>query len=179
MRIVAGNYGGRTLKTLAGRTTRPTTDKIRGAIFNMLGQRLEGGRVLDLYAGSGALAIEAVSRGADAAVLVEKDRAAQSIIAENIAMTKEADKFQLLKMPADRALMQLAGKFDWIFLDPPYAKEKMLADMEKLAAQDLLSAAVVVVCETAKEIELPETVAQLIKKKEKVYGITRITIYGN
>ena len=98
MKIVSGIYGGRPLKTLDGKTTRPTSDKVRGAIFNMIGPYFEGGRVLDLYAGSGGLSIEAVSRGMSSAVLVEKDRRAQNIVAENIQMTKETSKFQLLKM---------------------------------------------------------------------------------
>ncbi|WP_043028815.1 RsmD family RNA methyltransferase, partial [Streptococcus suis] len=92
MRIVSGSYGGRPLKTLDGKTTRPTSDKVRGAMFNMIGPYFEGGRVLDLYAGSGGLSIEAISRGMESAVLVERDRRAQAIIRENIAMTKEADK---------------------------------------------------------------------------------------
>ena len=98
MKIVSGIYGGRPLKTLDGKTTRPTSDKVRGAIFNMIGPYFEGGRVLDLYAGSGGLSIEAISRGMSSAVLVEKDRRAQSIVKENIQMTKESSKFQLLKM---------------------------------------------------------------------------------
>ncbi|WP_373757106.1 RsmD family RNA methyltransferase, partial [Streptococcus ferus] len=93
MRIVSGNYGGRPLKTLEGKTTRPTSDKVRGAIFNMIGPYFDGGRVLDLFAGSGGLSIEAVSRGMSEAVLVERDRRAQAVIQENIKMTKEADKF--------------------------------------------------------------------------------------
>ena len=106
MRVVSGNYGGRPLKTLAGKTTRPTTDKVKGAIFNMIGPYFEGGRVLDLFAGSGSLAIEAVSRGMGHALLVEKDRAAQQVILENIKMTKEPEKFQLLKMSAERVLIK-------------------------------------------------------------------------
>lgn len=108
MRVVSGNYGGRPLKTLAGKTTRPTTDKVKGAIFNMIGPYFEGGRVLDLFAGSGSLAIEAISRGMDHALLVEKDRAAQQVILENIKMTKEPEKFQLLKMSAERVLSNLS-----------------------------------------------------------------------
>ncbi|EJG60217.1 hypothetical protein AMCSP15_001873 [Streptococcus pneumoniae 2071247] len=92
MKIVSGIYGGRPLKTLEGKTTRPTSDKVRGAIFNMIGPYFEGGRVLDLYAGSGGLSIEAVSRGMSSAVLVERDRKAQTIVAENIQMTKEVGK---------------------------------------------------------------------------------------
>lgn len=124
MKIVSGIYGGRPLKTLEGKTTRPTSDKVRGAIFNMIGPYFEGGRVLDLYAGSGGLSIEAVSRGMSSAVLVERDRKAQTIVAENIQMTKEVGKFQLLKMDAERALEQVSGEFDLVFLDPPYAKDK-------------------------------------------------------
>ena len=86
---------------------------------------------MDLYAGSGGLAIEAVSRGMSSAVLVERDRKAQTIVAENIQMTKEVGKFQLLKMDAERALEQVSGEFDLIFLDPPYAKEQIVADIEK------------------------------------------------
>jgi len=112
MKIVSGIYGGRPLKTLEGKTTRPTSDKVRGAIFNMIGPYFEGGRVLDLYAGSGGLSIEAVSRGMFHAVLVERDRKAQAIIAENIQMTKEVSKFQLLKMEAERALEQVNGPFE-------------------------------------------------------------------
>ena len=115
MKIVSGIYGGRPLKTLDGKTTRPTSDKVRGAIFNMIGPYFEGGSVLDLYAGSGGLSIEAVSRGMSSAVLVEKDRRAQSIVKENIQMTKESSKFQLLKMEAERALEQVEGVFDLIF----------------------------------------------------------------
>ena len=122
---------GTSLKTLEGKTTRPTSDKVRGAIFNNDWSLLEGGRVLDLYAGSGGLSIEAVSRGMSSAVLVERDRKAQAIVAENIRMTKEVGKFQLLKMDAERALEQVSGEFDLIFLDPPYAKEQMVADIEK------------------------------------------------
>ena len=139
MKIVSGIYGGRPLKTLDGKTTRPTSDKVRGAIFNMIGPYFEGGRVLDLYAGSGGLSIEAVSRGMSSAVLVEKDRRAQSIVKENIQMTKESSKFQLLKMEAERALEQVEGVFDLIFLDPPYAKEQIVADIEKMAEKNLFS----------------------------------------
>ena len=87
MKIVSGIYGGRPLKTLEGKTTRPTSDKVRGAVFNMIGPYFEGGRVLDLYAGSGGLSIEAVSRGMSSAVLVERDRKAQAVVAENIQMS--------------------------------------------------------------------------------------------
>ena len=177
MKIVSGIYGGRPLKTLEGKTTRPTSDKVRGAIFNMIGPYFEGGRVLDLYAGSGGLSIEAVSRGMYSAVLVERDRKAQTIIAENIQMTKEVEKFQLLKMDAERALEQVPGEFDLIFLDPPYAKEQIVADIEKMDEKELFSEDVMVVCETDKAVELPEEIACLGIWKEKIYGISKVTVY--
>ena len=177
MKIVSGIYGGRPLKTLEGKTTRPTSDKVRGAIFNMIGPYFEGGRVLDLYAGSGGLSIEAVSRGMSSAVVVERDRKAQAIVAENIQMTKDVGKFQLLKMDAERALEQISGEFDLIFLDPPYAKEQIVADIEKMAEKELFSEDVMVVCETDKAVELPEEIACLGIWKEKIYGISKVTVY--
>ena len=143
----------------------------------MIGPYFEGGRVLDLYAGSGGLSIEAVSRGMSSAVLVERERKAQAIVAENIQMTKEVGKFQLLKMDAERALEQVSGEFDLIFLDPPYAKEQIVADIEKMAERELFSEDVMVVCETDKAVELPEEIACLGIWKEKIYGISKVTVY--
>ena len=143
----------------------------------MIGPYFEGGRVLDLYAGSGALSIEAVSRGMSSAVLVERDRRAQAIVTENIQMTREVGKFQLLKMEAERALEQVTGSFDLIFLDPPYAKEEIVADMEKMAERVLFSEDVMVVCETDKSVELPEEIACLGIWKEKIYGMSKVTVY--
>ena len=177
MRVVSGNYGGRPLKTLDGKTTRPTSDKVRGAIFNMIGPYFEGGRVLDLFAGSGGLSIEAVSRGMESAVLVERDRKAQTIIRENISMTKEADKFQLLAMEANQALSQLTGTFDVVFLDPPYAREEIIDNIQQLCQRKLLAEVVMVVCETDKAVDLPEEIADLGIWKQKVYGISKVTVY--
>lgn len=143
----------------------------------MIGPYFEGGRVLDLYAGSGGLSIEAVSRGMSSAVLVERDRKAQAVIAENIQMTKEVSKFQLLKMEAARALEQVGGTFDLVFLDPPYAKEQIVADIEKMAERNLFSQEIMVVCETDKSVELPEEIACLGIWKEKIYGISKVTVY--
>ena len=143
----------------------------------MIGPYFEGGRVLDLYAGSGGLSIEAVSRGMSSAVLVERERKAQAIIAENIQMTKEVSKFQLLKMEAERALEQVNGPFDLVFLDPPYAKEQIVADIEKMAERNLFSQEIMVVCETDKSVELPEEIACLGIWKEKIYGISKVTVY--
>lgn len=177
MRVVAGKFGGRPLKTLDGQTTRPTTDKVKGAIFNMIGPFFDGGRVLDLFSGSGSLAIEAVSRGMDEAVLVERDRRAQAIIQENIKMTRSEQQFKLLKMDANRALEQLAGKFDLVLLDPPYAKEEIVKNIRILDERDLLSEDVMLVCETDKSVDLPEEIASFGIWKQKTYGISKVTVY--
>lgn len=177
MRVVAGKYGGRPLKTLAGKTTRPTTDKVKGAIFNMIGPYFDGGRVLDLYAGSGSLAIEAISRGMASAILVEKDRRAQAIINQNIKMTREEERFELLKMEANQSLERITGHFDLVLLDPPYAKEQIVTDIEKMAERELLSNDALIVCETDKSVDLPEEIAGLGIWKQKIYGISKVTVY--
>ena len=177
LRVVAGDFGGRPLKTLEGKTTRPTTDKVKGAIFNMIGPFFDGGRVLDLFSGSGSLAIEAISRGMSSAVLVEKDRRAQAVIQENIKMTKSEEQFQLLKMDAARALTQLTGQFDLVLLDPPYAKEQIVANITQLEEQGLLSEEVMLVCETDNGVDLPEEVSNFGIWKQKTYGISKVTVY--
>lgn len=177
MRVVAGTFGGRPLKTLAGKTTRPTTDKVKGAMFNMIGPFFDGGRVLDLYSGSGSLGIEAVSRGMDHAVLVEKDRSAQAIIQANIKMTKSEKQFQLLKMDDKKALSQLSGQFDLVLLDPPYAKEQIVNVVTELEARGLLTEDVMIVCETDKMVALPEEISVFGIWKQKIYGISKVTVY--
>lgn len=177
MRIISGDYGGRPLKTVAGKTTRPTSDKVRGAMFNMIGPYFHGGHVLDLFAGSGGLSIEAVSRGMAQATLVERDRQAQAVIRENIAMTKQASKFQLLPMEAKQALQLLQGPFDLVFLDPPYAEETIVETITELCQKQLLAEEVMVVCEVDKRVSLPEEVADLGIWKEKIYGISKVVVY--
>lgn len=177
MRVVAGEFGGRPLKTLDGKTTRPTTDKVKGAMFNMIGPFFEKGRALDLYAGSGSLAIEAISRGMELAVLVERDHKAQAIIQENIKMTKAEKCFTLLKMEASRAISQLTGQFDVVFLDPPYAKEEIVKTITELEERGLLSQEVLLVCETDRAVALPEEISSFGIWKQKVYGISKVTVY--
>lgn len=99
------------------------------------------------------------------------------MIAENIKMTKEEKKFQLLKMPAERALANLSGQFNLVLLDPPYAKESIVANLEEMQKKNLLADDAVVVCETDKEVTLPENIGHLSLSKEKVYGISKVTIY--
>ena len=177
MRVVAGTSGGRPLKTLDGKITRPTTDKVKGAIFNMIGPYFDGGRVLDLFSGSGSLAIEAISRGMDEAVLVERNRQAQAIITENIKMTKAQNQFHLLKMDANKAIDVLKGPFDLVLLDPPYAKEEIIKNITDLEDAGLLSEEVMIVCESDKAVDLPEEISHFGIWKQKTYGISKVTVY--
>jgi 16S rRNA (guanine(966)-N(2))-methyltransferase RsmD len=181
MRVVAGNYRGRKLKAMDGDNTRPTTDKVKGAMFNMIGPYFDGGVALDLFAGSGGLGIEAVSRGMDKAVLVERNFKAMAIIKENVAMTKEPEKFVLKKMDANAALPKLADvgyKFNAVFLDPPYAKQEIEAQIEKMIELDILAEDVVIVAETDKQIELAEEIGSLIQHRRNVSGITAVSLYA-
>ena len=107
MRIITGEYGGRKLKAVPGNNTRPTTDKVKESIFNIIGPYFDGGVCLDLFAGSGGLAIEAVSRGMEKAVLIDQDPLAIKTIKENISVTKEADKFDVYRNDANRAITLL------------------------------------------------------------------------
>ena len=177
MRVVAGTFGGRPLKTLDGKITRPTTDKVKGAIFNMIGPYFDGGRVLDLFSGSGSLAIEAISRGMDEAILVERNRQAQAIITENIKMTKAQNQFHLLKMDANKAIGVLKGPFDLVLLDPPYAKEEIIKNITDLEDAGLLSEEVMIVCESDKAVDLPEEISHFGIWKQKTYGISKVTVY--
>lgn len=180
MRVISGEYRGRRLKSLEGANTRPTTDKVKESIFNMIGPYFDGGICLDLFAGSGGLAIEAVSRGMDQAVCVDRSYPAIKVIKENIALTKAPKKFVTLKMDAKTAINELQRKeyqFDVVFLDPPYARQEIIAEIEAMADAQLLAPDPIIVCETAKEVDLPDQIAGLTVTRRQNYGITAITIY--
>jgi 16S rRNA (guanine966-N2)-methyltransferase len=137
MRIVAGTARGRPLAAPRGAGTRPTSDKVRGAVFNLLGQFFEGGAVLDLYAGSGAMALEALSRGCERAVCVESDRRAAEAIRRNAAACGLEGRVEVREEPVERALERLgAGLFRLAFIDPPYASgpERALAGVGRVLA---------------------------------------------
>ena len=125
MRIISGNYGGRRLKSLAGANTRPTTDKVKESIFNMIGPYFDGETVLDLFAGSGQMGLEAVSRGAQYAVFVENNKKAAACVEDNIRFTKFTKETKLYNSDVLSALRAMEGKyrFDIIFMDPPYKQE--------------------------------------------------------
>ncbi len=180
MRVISGTYGGRPLESLPGHFTRPTGDKIKETLFNVIGPYFKGGKVLDLYAGSGALGIEAVSRGMDEAILVDKSHSAMQIITENIKMTQEAKKFETIQTSADAALNQLANrheKFTLVFLDPPYGEENIEEDIRKIVTQDLLNDVALIACETADDVVLPEEIEGVPLWQEREYRNTKLTIY--
>ena len=180
MRVVSGKFGSRNLKPVPGSKTRPTTDKVKESLFNMIGPFFNGGSFLDLYAGSGSVAIEAVSRGFDSAVLVDHQYLAIKTIKENVKMTKEMDAFRIYKMDSDMALKRFADqndKFDYIFLDPPYKDQKMVDQLNIIKEKELLKDDGIVICETDDNVVLKDDVEGYDMVKQKKYGITIISIY--
>ncbi|HLQ33676.1 MAG TPA: 16S rRNA (guanine(966)-N(2))-methyltransferase RsmD [Chloroflexota bacterium] len=175
MRVIAGEAKGRPLKGPRGARTRPTSDKLREALFDMLAPYIEGAKVLDLYAGTGALAIEALSRGAEAADLVEADTGAQGLIAGNLQRTGLAAKAHLWRMRVEKALPLLGGQYDVILADPPYADPNVttvLAQLGRLTAAEGL-----VAVEHASRVALPDDAPQLQLWKRRRHGDSTLSIY--
>src|SRR5881394_2395634 len=148
MRIVGGEARGRTLRSVPGDSTRPTSDRVRQSLFDTLGQRMDGLAVLDLYAGTGALALEAISRGAARAVLVEKDARAAGVIHGNNSDLNYQERCTVIREELPAAFARLRGaKFDLVFSDPPYALRASQAVLDGLASNDLLAPGARVVLE--------------------------------
>jgi 16S rRNA (guanine966-N2)-methyltransferase len=160
MRIIAGAYKGRTLKTPTWEGLRPTSDRLRETLFNILARRVQGARVLDAYAGTGAVAPEALSRGAASAVCLEQDRRAQALIVDNRARLAGEARCIILRVDARRALQAPipGGPFDIVFLDPPYDDES-LDELVALAAAQRAPGGVVVL-EHASRRSAPELEGQ-------------------
>lgn len=180
MRIISGDYGGRPLKTLFGQNTRPTSDRLKETMFNIIGPYFKGGDVLDLYAGTGALGIEAVSRGMDKAILVDSNTEAIQVISENIKITKEDYKFETLKSKANYALNTLASrneKFTLVFLDPPYADQRVEENIRELVKKDLLADVSLIVCEVGKHTELADEIEEIKLWDQREYRNKKIVIY--
>lgn len=180
MRVVSGICKGRPLKAVPGTSTRPTTDKVKEAIFNMIGPYFDGGIALDLFAGSGALGLEALSRGLDRAIFIDRDMKAIQTIRDNIHECQFEEKAEVFRNDAARALKALMKRevaFDFIFLDPPYKKQQLANIMEKIEKHGLLKGEGMIVCEHSQEVELPYSIGRLTKQKHERYGITAVSIY--
>ena len=149
MRVIAGIARSMPLKAAEGDNTRPTTDRIKETLFNMLQSDIAGCRFLDLYSGSGAIGIEALSRGAKEAVLVENARQAIAVIKDNLTFTKLAEHGKLLNMDVLQALRSLEGEeaFDCIFMDPPYNKDLERQVLEYLKDSSLANTDTLIVTE--------------------------------
>jgi 16S rRNA (guanine966-N2)-methyltransferase len=172
MRVVAGEFRGRRLQAPRGVRTRPTADRVREALFSILGD-VSGARVLDLYAGSGALGIEALSRGAESAVFVERDPRAATAIRRNLdALGVEQD---VIRQDVLRFLARGEGTFDLVFCDPPYDSGPRLAGplSERLPAVLSRDARIVTESDRRTPLEL-----SLPLVTERAYGDTRIAIHG-
>jgi 16S rRNA (guanine966-N2)-methyltransferase len=178
MRVVAGRFGGRRLHAPRGRDTRPTSDRVREALFAMLGP-LDGDRVLDLFAGSGALAIEALSRGASAATLVERDTRAVEVIRANLAaLGLGEDEALVVHAPARVALRDASARgdaYDLVLLDPPYRDAPALGRELSEALPALLAPAARVVAESDRRSPLA---LELPVLRERRYGDTLIRIHA-
>jgi 16S rRNA (guanine966-N2)-methyltransferase len=174
--VVGGRLRGRRLRAVPGRETRPTGDRVREALFAILGDRVEGARVLDLFAGTGALAIEALSRGAASAVLVEQAAPAVAVIRANLDALGLADRARVRRTRAETYLRsQRDGPFDLVLLDPPYAAPVgLVAGVLGRLARTALAPGAVVVVEAAARAEAPPWPPGLTAERPRRYGDTAL-----
>lgn len=180
MRVVSGKCKGRSLKAVPGNSTRPTTDKVKEAIFNMVGPYFDGGIGLDLFAGSGGLGIEALSRGLDKVIFVDRDKNAVQTIHENIQKCGMEQQAEIFRNDAERALKAVSKRdlqLNYIVLDPPYKKQQLEKLLEIIAENNLLHPNGVIICEHGSEFELPDQIINFVKNKQEQYGITAVSIY--
>ena len=177
MRVIAGSAKGTTLKTPEGMRTRPTTDRVKEALFSILQFDLPGASVLDLFGGTGQLGIEALSRGASRAVFVDEQETACRLIRENLKKTHLEAQAQVIRGDYKRYLLSCREKFRILFLDPPYA-EVFLEEAIKIAAEiDILQSGGIIVAERPLGKELPFEFEGYTRSKDYKYGKTLLTIY--
>lgn len=180
LRVVAGERRGTPLKAISGMTTRPTADKVKESLFNIIGPFFEGGTVLDLFAGSGGLGIEALSRGADRAIFVEKDCRAFQVLKENIKKCRYEEVSELYCTDAGRAVKALLKRdirIDILFVDPPYKKVEYYNYVSQLAESGKLSDEAIIVCEHSADVQLPQAYGRFSCHREETYGNTILSIY--
>ena len=177
MRITAGIHRNRILKSLDGDMTRPTTDKVKEAVFSKLGTYFDHGIILDLFGGSGAISLEAISRGFDKAIIVEKNHSACNVIRSNVALLHEEERAEIWNCSYANAIDHCRNEgrsFELIYADPPYRYNigNELADI--IGKSGLLNTAGYLILETMKDEEIKETEQHFIEK-QAIYGITKIT----
>lgn len=180
MRVIAGEAKGRSLKAVPGMNTRPTTDKVKEAIFSMIGPYFDGGIVLDLFAGTGGLGIEALSRGMARAVFVDMDKQSIDTIRHNVQLTRMENRAEIYRNEATRALKALEKRgeaFSLVFLDPPYKITTMDAVLTELAERRLLTPGALVVIEHDAKHHYDEHIDSFEQLKIANYKDTTVSIY--
>jgi 16S rRNA (guanine966-N2)-methyltransferase len=180
VRIVAGTHRGRPLLGPKGPGLRPTADRVRESLFNLLGQFFDGGEVLDLYAGTGALAFESLSRGASRAVLVDSGAESARLVMENARALGLEGSIELLRMPVARALPRLSAdgrRFSLVFADPPYAVEAVADVVRGVGDGGLLAEGGTVVVEHGRRETGPELLAGLQRVDARRFGDTVVSLY--
>lgn len=185
MRITGGMVRGRRLAKIKGSNIRPTSDMVRGSIFNILGQTLTDCKVLDLFAGTGSLGIESLSRGAKEAVFVDKSRRAVAMIKKNLALCEYEPLSTIIREELPNGLAHIkdlgCGRFDLVFIDPPYGKGYIGPTIYQLIERDLLAKGcrIVVESSTSAHDPFPSKVHTLQLKLTRSYGSTLIGFYSN
>lgn len=177
MRVISGTARGVQLKTPEGLKTRPTSDRVKEALFSIIHFDLPCAKVLDLFGGTGQLGIEALSRGAESAVFVDEGEKACALIRENLRRTKLTDKASVIRGDYLQYLQTCRETFDIVLLDPPYAEVFLENALKKLAEIDILNSGAIIVAERPAEKELPWVFPGFTKSKDYKYGNTVLTLY--
>lgn len=175
MRVITGSARGMTLQTLEGDNVRPTTDKVKEAVFSAIQFEIEGRRVLDLFAGSGQLGIEALSRGAESCTFVDSDKNAVRVVKSNLEKTKLGFKATVAQTDSLAFLGMTDKVFDIAFVDPPYATGILQKVLAKLAP--CIAEGGIVICEHPFKEEMPEEQDGLVKQREYKYSKIAVTLY--
>ncbi|MEH7383911.1 16S rRNA (guanine(966)-N(2))-methyltransferase RsmD [Bacillus sp. JJ1521] len=180
MRVVSGSKKGLHLKAVPGVSTRPTTDKVKESIFNMIGPYFDGGNGLDLFGGSGGLGIEALSRGIDKVIFVDRDQKAIQTIKGNLETCQFVEHAEVYRNEAFRALKAIVKRdiqFDLILLDPPYKQQKLIELFEEISKHQLLTKNGYIVAEHGSEVVLEKSIGNLRLVRHEIYGIIGISIF--
>lgn len=177
MRVITGTARGRRLKDIPGMETRPTSDRVKEGVFSSLQFDLEGRKILDLFAGTGQLGIEALSRGASCAVFVDHSPAAVNVIRENLKLTDLVERARVVAGDSMEFLTTVREKYDVIFLDPPYMQGLLGPALAHIARFDILAPHGIIVAENLAEQSLPTLSAPYGIYRTYRYGKTGVTVY--